>query len=498
MFKLKSIFVLASILLTTLLSQAQHVCGTSHETQNAMQDEGPVNRVTSRNTTQYVPLRIHLATNTNGDGLPVVSKVLDQMTRLNADFESTGLRFYLAGPGFFNVIKNDLINNNPSSNVADVVEYKNSSMANVFVAKETRPAEGSGRILGYYSGLGSDHVVILNSELGGNNNTLSHEMGHFFNLRHTFFGWEVDPYSSARHGNPLTSRLAPNYGAAVELVNKSNCSSASDQICDTGPDYNFGFGANACNYNQIVRDPNGDTVKVERDNQMGYFIGCSKYIFSPGQTERMQNSYFGSSRNYLNKTYVPNVTPITASVIISSPTLGATVSTYNFVEVKWNAVPNASQYLIEISDGRTYSYQIVTQNNLILRDLEASKLYTFKVRPFNEGFTDTKTTTAIFRTGNLLSDVLDVTENEVSLSLNQNPVSISNNAFELEVNSKVAHEAKIIMTSTDGKLVYAKQELIASGNHSVQIDLKGFTTGVYILTLYSKYGSAAKRVVLVP
>ena len=64
----------------------------------------------------------------------------------------------------------------------------------MFYHREKKETSSStiGTVQGYYSSQG-DYVIVRKEELIKGNNTLSHEIGHFFSLRHTFYGWENVP-----------------------------------------------------------------------------------------------------------------------------------------------------------------------------------------------------------------------------------------------------------------------------------------------------------------
>lgn len=482
----------------TSQAYAQHICGTTYDDQLSMVPSPDENEmVHSRQSTRFIPIRLHLVTDNEGKGLPSIGVVLDQFARINADFDSVGFKFYMAGTNFFNVIKDINIYEAPLDNISSIVNYKLSSAVNVFVTKNTYEGNGTGTVLAYYSPSG-DHIVMLSTQLGKTNNTLSHEIGHFFNLRHTFFGWEQDPYSATKHGNPLTSRTAPSGNVAVELSSGSNCNSAADQICDTPPDYNFGFGASSCNWIRDVKDPDGNAVIPMVNNQMGYFNNCSKYRFSQGQINRMLSNLNASNRFAINTGYIPTTSPITSAVAVTTPTLNSTVSNYNYVPITWTAVGGATHYLVEITDGRSNIYEIVNTNSYIAKTLSPNVRYVLKVRPFNEGFTDTKTTTSIFSTGSQTVSTQQVLLSEVKIELAQNPVSISNGYLLASYVSPSVMQVQISLIAIDGKLMSRSTNELKAGQGSIGIKIEDLEPGHYILNMSSKNGTVSKKLIITP
>lgn len=99
--------------------------------------------------------------------------------------------------------------------------------------------------------------------------TLSHEMGHYFGLSHTF---------------------ETKFGA--ELVNGSNCATAGDQICDTPADPNTAAGGD-CNFATMAKDANGQYYRPYTNNIMSYFPDAC--MCNPGfthdQYKKMAETY---------------------------------------------------------------------------------------------------------------------------------------------------------------------------------------------------------------
>lgn len=97
--------------------------------------------------------------------------------------------------------------------------------------------------------------------------TLTHEMGHFWGLEHTFAG--------------------------PELVNGSDCATAGDAICDTpadpysGPEIAY---LTDCIFTAMMQDSNGDWYDPDVGNIMSYYGGCRCH-FTYQQYERMAQTY---------------------------------------------------------------------------------------------------------------------------------------------------------------------------------------------------------------
>ena len=103
--------------------------------------------------------------------------------------------------------------------------------------------------------------------------TLPHELGHYFNLYHTF---------GNNNGGTQTS----------ELVNGSNCPYAGDEVCDTPADpyidqsWFVCYNQSSCSWNCINTDANGQRYNPSMNNFMSYYQYC-RNRFTSGQFYRM-------------------------------------------------------------------------------------------------------------------------------------------------------------------------------------------------------------------
>lgn len=121
--------------------------------------------------------------------------------------------------------------------------------------------------LGCITQLNSEGIVV---KKGSGSGTLTHEMGHYFGLYHTF------------------------EGSGTELADGSNCATAGDLVCDTPADP-FVKGEDLANYVSSCvfisekKDANGRYYDPMVGNIMSYY-GCS-CKFTHGQYMRMAQTY---------------------------------------------------------------------------------------------------------------------------------------------------------------------------------------------------------------
>ncbi len=483
------------------ISQAQHVhtstCGVTIQDQilNEILHPNDFRGNQNRNTTVYVPVKFHAAAKSDGTGRIEVSHIIEQLCILNRDYASSGMVFYIYDGIRF--INNSSVYLSPGTNGNTLQTQKSSKAINVFITENADPqGDQIGTVLGYYSPQG-DYVVVRKKELVDRSNTLSHEIGHFFNLRHTFYGWENAPYDRTKHGEQVTFTSVPGgiSGVAVELMNKSNCTNAADMICDTPPDYNFGFGATTCTFSKTVLDRNGDKVIPMTNNQMSYFLTCDTFRFTEGQDSRMMNNFLSSTRSYLSSSYIPNTTDLTDVPVMNSPSAGEKINTWNDVKLDWNDVPGASQYLIEIKGQSQYFYAITSASEYNALQLKKNNIYFWTVKPFNEGYGCSPSKTANFRTGDgTATNTNENTEALPGVTVSPNP--IQEKVLRFEVHMPMDADCMIDLTDMTGKKFMQTSSNLHMGTNQVLLDVPSAASGMYILRLQTIRGSVFSKIII--
>ena len=127
----------------------------------------------------------------------------------------------------------------------------------------TTLAPGGEDLCGISSFVDSEVQGIVMSEscfaLPDNPSTLSHEVGHYFNLLHTHTG------SSDQDGDGVID------GLNAEYVDGTECESRGDDLCDTSADPNLGDFVNSqCEYTGDYIDGHGDLYNPDTANLMSY------------------------------------------------------------------------------------------------------------------------------------------------------------------------------------------------------------------------------------
>jgi hypothetical protein len=215
----------------------------------------------------YVPLTFHVVRNSQGKwpylpgmGHDRLQRVLD---RANEHFLSTGIQFCRPGPtryidddNYFywlgGVTAEELFAVDPVPGTVNVYITHGFNRA---------PCRSS------FSFSPLPHGIIVGDWCLTNMTTFSHELGHYFDLFHTF------------------ERM---FG--LECVSGSNCDVAGDLVCDTPADPGGGGGAiSNCEWRGILTGPcPGDPVyDPPMRNLMSYRSSSCRDHFTPEQSERM-------------------------------------------------------------------------------------------------------------------------------------------------------------------------------------------------------------------
>jgi hypothetical protein len=499
--------------LSASAQELKPVCGTSAADQHAFTPRLLANlaavesgQVQDRGGVQYIPVHFHLVADASGAGRVREYKVLDQLCALNASYASIGIQFYLSPHpllGLFDKTINNAGVYTTQTNSFLMNSKRHQNAINYYVVDVAASSNNNpGIVLAYYSP-GQDWVVSRRDQINGNmnNSTIAHETGHFFSLQHPFLGWEsTNGFGPSYPGWPIAPVLAPD-GGVTERQDGTNCTVAADHICDTGPDYKFGFlQSNCAVYNGGAKDPLGVLVDPMENNTMSYFEACSTYLFTPLQSAAMLADLNTNGRNYLENTYAPVATSIdTPTDLLIAPASASTTQFYNAVALEWNAVPGATHYLVEVdvipafvtTGIKTY---ITTNTALLLTDLAADDTYYWRVRPFNYSVGCAAAKSRSFKTSSAISSTVDI-EGLSAWQVSPNPVE--GDHAHLTINATSAFDANVSIVDAAGKLVqHLKNMHFSEGASVVDLSLEGLANGFYFVRLDNGTARDVRKLVL--
>ncbi|OIN59680.1 hypothetical protein BLX24_07370 [Arsenicibacter rosenii] len=228
----------------------------------------------------YVPIRPHIFRTAAGQGGFDLGRMNNAIALTNSYYQKNGvgIQFYLAGtsPDY---IDNDAMFqvftdfNEGGVDGRDATNALNMYFVNAFT---------TGGLQGYAyfpdNTLGTTRSFILATPTTENtlgNFLIPHELGHNFNLYHTFQG---------------------STGSTPELVTRgdsANCTTAGDLLCDTPADpygrsgSNISYQNDCLVYTGTATDPKGMTYSPSMTNIMSYYNSCT-HDFTQGQYDRME------------------------------------------------------------------------------------------------------------------------------------------------------------------------------------------------------------------
>ncbi|MEO8149627.1 MAG: 3-coathanger stack domain-containing protein, partial [Bacteroidia bacterium] len=243
----------------------------------------------------YFPVQFHLLKKSNGTGGITEQNAIDELKAANTKYAPAGIQFYQCGPP--RIIKSDsLYNIKMNINWVDTCgattpEYNLCNANNIdSVINIYYVTVSSGWNWSHFPSWRFSQCkdwLIMNRNGIGSQWLLAHELGHYFNLAHTF------STRTDNNGNPILENITRDNTNSCY-----NCDTDGDYICDTPADPNL-WDKPTCTYNGTGNDGCGNPAYVpDPQNIMCYANGCQNY-FTQGQIDRMRDAA-QNDRNYLH------------------------------------------------------------------------------------------------------------------------------------------------------------------------------------------------------
>lgn len=225
-----------------------------------------------KDQTVYVPIVNHIIRQSNGTGGLSTATLAAAIQGLNDAYEDAHIQFFECQS--INYIDNSALYNFNSSQEPSVTPNDVADVINIYHFNSIT------NLCGYTTYPPGADRVFMSNVCVSNGSTLIHELGHYLSLYHTH-----GPYGCGS-GIP-------------ELVERSNCHEAGDEICDTNADPCLSNSVDAnCVYTGGAVDANGDAYDPPTTNFMSYSRKSCRTEFTNEQRANMLFTLLGA-RSYL-------------------------------------------------------------------------------------------------------------------------------------------------------------------------------------------------------
>jgi hypothetical protein len=507
---MRSVLSVLFVIAFSAFSFAQGNCGLSYEEGLQVREQMFRNRAeiplqTIRNIqnsrfTIHIPLVIHIVGNSNGQGFVAAQNVLGMVCRLNNDFADQNLRFYIKDS--LRYLRDDLIFADAYDSLAvnRMITYKDTTALNIF----TNGSAGGG-VAGYYSRRG-DYVFMLNSYANSNSPTITHEIGHFFTLPHTFFGWENIDARQLHFNTPAPDSIGTEWRRReVEYVDRTgplaNCYSSADGFCDTDADY---ISERAqCPLSGTALDPAGTPINPNPTLYMSYFYDDCVNNFTAEQKTAIMTSVV--NRNWLFFP-APNTDSLNWNAITHSiPANASQVQVQDSISFQWNiqGVGPAEKYILFVERlifgtpvGVIYNAIVPSNSTKLPSNLFInSASYRWQVMPYSNGFTCAGFSNPTTFTVQMPVSVQNISE-VPQFSVNPNPVK----GDQINIFYKLTEETELSLRilSADGKIISsAPFSTEPAAEHFTTINTSNLPSGIYIIQMISKNGIQSKKIEII-
>jgi hypothetical protein len=476
---------------------AQHQCGVRHGDDTAikakmMRNRNTVNAPEFRNTV-YVPVTIHLIGSSGGGGAHKPEEAIKMLCKLNEDFADQNIYFFLNGNVRF-LFDDYLHSDSYDWGVMNAMgNAKVQNTLNIFVNSNV-----SQPVAGYYSP-GEDFVWMGTPYANGASTTITHEVGHFLTLPHTFYGWEGVNAPALYSMSPAPADIN---GYPVENFARDNCSVAGDGFCDTEADY-ISFRYN-CPFVTLVQDPTGTVITPDPSYFMSYSSDQCMSRFSQEQKDAMRADI--TQRGWLNVPAPANLATISSdSIAALFPSNGALVTPLNSVRFEWDTrgATSATKWVFNLERTvlgmpvETVLYTIVNGQNFVnvpASEFMSNRDYKWSVVPYSNAYTCAgKSADFTFRTA-IVSGSEQLDTDIFKTEIFPNPAS---NLVQIRISSDKYSKSRLRILASDGRTVLDNNSFeIEAGQNTYQLDISSLAPGFYTVQILSETAVVTEKLVV--
>jgi hypothetical protein len=479
-----SFLLLTSLLLASTSGQAQSLtneCGTGDapaEVRAYIQSLDYSIDQTEDYPVINIPVTIHIVRSSAGAGGFLESSAYATICDLNNRMASSGMFFYVPAQVQF-INEDDYYSANNYGPLFDMIDIHNvprtmnvyyTNLANMSLCGFAfYPNSGPG-------GFQNNGAVVMSFACSQpNGTTLTHEVGHFFSLPHTFDRTSTNPTGNnaelvTRNTNEPFPRLS------------ANCNTAGDGFCDTPADF---IGSRwSCPTSLQQLDLNGDTFDPDSSYYMSYSSDVCMSRFSTQQILAMRGTLasLSASRGYLLTTPMPNYPVLNTGPATLYPSTSDTVVPETLV-FRWMSIPGATLYRI-----RAYvlNFKVIdtltadTSYAVYGRTIRPNREHSWEVQALNPAELCAPFSPRVtFRSGaaNTASSVLDETSTAIKVYPNFNRTGGTLTIAGLQ--NQVQGQLYII--NTQGQRVY--QISLTGADEKMDLELPPLAEGLYYVLI---------------
>lgn len=498
---LLSLFAMLSLAISTHAQSLDGGCGTSAPpaaTLNWLEQlmaQPNTWGIETTDTIIRVPIKAHFVTDVNGKTFSY-KDLLDVICELNAKYNPAKIFFYLR-PNV-NVIRMPIYNPLQSFAAGNQLMLDNNINRAVNVHFTNLGAMG---LCGYatYPGTGAGSTMRQGGMVMGTNGncsspgntTFAHEMGHYLSLPHPFDETENDPDNAA-----TAERVTRNTQEVLPRL-RANCATAGDRFCDTPADF-IGTRWNCAGPLPVQLDINGDQFQPDPTLYMSYSLDFCQNRFSPSQITAMRATIPGM-RGYLLQPAMPSLDTVRTAPLMMQPVQNDTNVVSNFAFFKWQAVPGATHYCLQIARSANFSDAIVdtfltdTQYLYTANRMVPNATYRWRVKAFNWQYTCAPISNAwSFRSGAPFGvHASQLLEEEVELF----PTVIEpGNVLRVRFSEASTKAFNLTILDLHGKQV--KQFASNPADQEGSISLEDLRSGMYLVQLVRDGRSMNKKIIV--
>ena len=461
----------------------------------------------SQRTITYIPVSFHSVSNTAGEGAATEKEIFAFLCGLNDIYADQDVQFFIYNQ--INFRTSNSIDDDASSNASSQAMngWSVGGTLNITIGRSLNNPSSS-----WYSGFG-DYIFLLKQMMSPQAKTEAHEIGHFFTMPHTFYGWEGLDAEADYGGQNVPSSIGSGWGSfSPEAVPRTgvqaNCTNAGDGFCGTEADY-FSSRTN-CPYIVTAKDPYGNALNPDESNIMSYAYDACVNTFSSDQKTAIamdiaQRSWLSNTPNgTTDLAMMPSptaISPLDNTLLgpVSDPTVRLEWSQlsgapWHYVEVYGTIIPNV--WVPNVTDViyRGYIYSGNSYFDLPTSNLQAGRFYAWRVTPLSN-YSTCATPSAYYKfEASALATSLDQLpiDKLMTLDLISNPVSSSDVSMKLYTAEEIV--ASLSIYAMDGRKVYALEKLnFQQGEQLIQLPADQLSNGMYMIALSSKRGTLQKK-----